>query len=97
MPALVLTNVQPWDAGDYRVVVTNITGARTSTVAHLYVVRPALVTTNVVIDNFDDNKLTGWSVDGHKGQAKLTETNQQFKVWGTGRACTLWTSATQQL
>src|SRR6187431_3677749 len=24
--ALVLANVQPWDAGDYRVVVTNITG-----------------------------------------------------------------------
>ena len=27
---LVLANVQPWDACDYRVVVTNITGARTS-------------------------------------------------------------------
>jgi hypothetical protein len=45
--ALVLANVQPWDAGDYRVVVTNITGARTSAVARLYVMRTALVTTNV--------------------------------------------------
>src|SRR5215475_714454 len=80
--ALVLANVQPWDASDYRVVVTNITGARTSAVARLYVVRPGLVTTNVVIDNFDDDRVTGWTSDGHKGQAKLTETNQQFKVHG---------------
>src|SRR5262245_6424270 len=80
--ALVLANVQPWDAGDYRVVVTNITGARTSAVARLYIVRTPLVTTNVVIDNFDDNKLTGWSPYGGKGQVNLTETNQQFKVWG---------------
>jgi hypothetical protein len=78
----VLANVQPWDACDYRAVVTDITGARTSSVARLYVMRTALVRTNVVIDNFDDNKLTGWNVDGHKGQAKLIETNQQFKVWG---------------
>jgi len=40
------------------------------------------VTTNVVLANFNDNKLTGWSADGHKGQAKLAESNQQFKVWG---------------
>jgi hypothetical protein len=80
--ALVLANVQPWDAGDYRAVVTDITGARTSAVARLYVMRTALVTTNVVIDNFDDNRLTGWIPEGHKGQVKLTETNQQFKVWG---------------
>jgi hypothetical protein len=80
--ALVLASVQPWDASDYRVVVANSAGARTSAVARLYVMRPGLVTTNVVIDNFDDNRPTGWIVDGHKGQAKLTETNQQFKVWG---------------
>jgi hypothetical protein len=80
--ALVLANVQPWDASDYRVVVTNITGARTSIVARLYVVRPGLGTTNVVIDNFDDNRLTGWVPEGGKGQVKLTETNQQFKVRG---------------
>ena len=79
--ALVLTNVQPWDACDYRVVVTNLTGARTSAVARLYVMRPALVTTNVVLDNFDDNKLTGWT-PGSSGDVKLTETNQQLKVWG---------------
>jgi len=42
--ALVLASVQPWDAGDYRVVVTNITGARTSAVARLYVMRPGVVT-----------------------------------------------------
>src|SRR5262245_1481969 len=80
--ALVLANVQPWEACDYRVVVANIAGARTSAVARLYVVRPALVTTNVVIDNFDDNKVTGWTSNGHKGQATLTETNQQFNVRG---------------
>ena len=44
--------------------------------------RQPLVTTNVVIDNFNDNKVTGWIPEGHKGQVKLTETNQQFKVWG---------------
>jgi hypothetical protein len=80
--ALVLVNVQPWDASDYRVVVANSAGARTSAVARLYVVRTPLVTTNVVIDNFDDNRTTGWTTNGHKGQATLTETNQQFKVWG---------------
>jgi hypothetical protein len=80
--ALVLASVQPWDAGDYRVVVTNITGARTSAVARLYVMRTALVTTNVVIDNFDDNQLTGWSSFGGYGQVELTETNQQFRVRG---------------
>src|SRR5262249_1460640 len=73
--ALVLANVQPWDASDYRVVVANSTGARTSAVARLYVVRQPLVTTNVVIDNFNDNKVTGWIPEGHKGQVKLTETN----------------------
>ena len=78
--SFVLANVQPWDAGDYRVVITNITGARTSAVARLYVMRPALVTTKVVLDNFDDNKLTGWSSGG--GQVKLTETNQQLTVHG---------------
>ena len=80
--ALVLANVQPWDASDYRVVVANSAGARTSAVARLYVMRTALVTTNVVIDNFDDNRPTGWIPDGHKGQATLTETNQQFHVRG---------------
>lgn len=48
--ALVLANVQPWDAGDYRVVASNITGARTSAVARLYVMLTAQVTTSVVID-----------------------------------------------
>ena len=81
--ALIVARVQPWDAGDYRVVVTNITGVRTSAVARLYVMRTALVTTNVVIDNFDDNRLTGWLVNPHKGQATLIETNQQFNVHGS--------------
>ena len=79
--ALVLANVQPWDAGDFRVVATNITGARTSAVARLYVMRTALVTTNVVLDNFNDNQLTGW-IPGGLGQVELTETNQQFKSRG---------------
>lgn len=80
--ALVLSNVQPWDAGDFRVVVSSALGVTTSAVARLYVVRPALTTTNLVIDNFDDNKLTSWVSEGHKGQVKLSETNQQFRVWG---------------
>ena len=80
--ALVLTNVQPWDACDYRVVVTNISGARTSAVARLYVMRPALVTTNVVLDNFDDNRLTGWITESSNGNGRLTETNGQLTVRG---------------
>lgn len=80
--ALVLTNVQPWDASDYRVLLGNSLGVVTSAVARLYVVRTPLLTTNVVIDNFDDNRLTGWLSEGHKGQVKLTETDRQFKVWG---------------
>jgi immunoglobulin I-set domain protein len=80
--ALVLAGVQPWDASDYRVLVANSTGARTSAVARLYVMRPGVVTTNVVIDNFDDNRVTGWTANGHKGQATLTESNQQFHVHG---------------
>jgi len=82
--ALVLTNVQPWDACDYRVVITNLTAGRTSAVARLYVMRPALVTTNAVVDNFNDNKLTGWSFMSN-AEGGLTETNQQFKVRGFWR------------
>ena len=77
--ALMLTNVQPWDAWDYRVVVTNLTGSQTSAVAHLYVMSPALLTNRVVLDNFDDNKLTGWTPFFG---AELTETNQQLTVRG---------------
>src|SRR5262245_49833637 len=40
---LVMDNVQLWDACDYRVIVANITGATTSAVAHLYVMRPPLL------------------------------------------------------
>src|SRR5688572_21842734 len=78
--ALVLANVQPWDACDYRVVVTDITGASTSVAARLYVMRTALVTTKVVLDNFDDNRLTGWGTG--PGPVELNETDQQFKVRG---------------
>ena len=76
---LVLTNAQPWDASDYRVFVTNLSGSRTSAVAHLYVMSPALLTNRVVIDNFDDNRLTGWTL--RKGTT-LTETNQQLTLGG---------------
>ena len=78
---LVMTNVQTWDAWDYRVVVTNFSGARTSSVAHLYVMSPALLTNRLVIDNFDDNRLTGWSPWG-PGIHSLTETNQQLVLRG---------------
>jgi len=35
--SLVLTNAQPWDAAGYRVLVTNLSDVRTSTVARLYI------------------------------------------------------------
>jgi len=81
--ALVLANVQPWDACDYRVVVTDITGASPSAVARLYVMRPALVTAKVAIENFDDNQLTGWSTDDGNvgGQVQLNVTDQQLRLW----------------
>jgi hypothetical protein len=64
------------------VVVTNISGARTSAVARLYVMRPALVTTKVVVDNFDDNRLTGWITQSSNGSGLLTETNGQLAMRG---------------
>ncbi|HRY50570.1 MAG TPA: right-handed parallel beta-helix repeat-containing protein [Candidatus Paceibacterota bacterium] len=42
---------------------------------------PVLRTSSVVLDNFDDNKLTKWVTHG-PGQLALFETNQQFTVWG---------------
>jgi hypothetical protein len=56
--ALVVANVRPWDACDYRVVVTDVTGATTSAGARLYVMRPSQVMTRVVLDNFDDNEVS---------------------------------------
>ena len=44
---LVLTNVQPRDDADYRVVVTNTAGATNSTPAHLYVLVPPKITPTV--------------------------------------------------
>lgn len=80
---LSLTNVQSWDAADYRVLVTNISGVRTSAVAHLYVMRFAPVSTNMFVDNFDDNKITNWNLalPGSGVGAALTETNGQFTVY----------------
>jgi hypothetical protein len=76
---LTLTNAQSWDAWDYRVVITNLTGARTSAPAHLYVMGFALPTASASLDNFDDNRLTGW--DSY-GEGVLIESNQQFTVRG---------------
>ena len=75
---LVLTNVQSWDAVDYRVIVTDGGGATNSAVAHLYVMSPALLTNSAVIDDFNDNTLTGWFT--WDGRATLIETNQQYTV-----------------
>ncbi len=46
--SLVLTNIQPADAGNYRVVVSNIAGSVTSTAAALTVIRPPEITTQPV-------------------------------------------------
>jgi len=78
---LTLTNAQTWDAWDYRVIAANLSGACTSTVAHLYVMSPALLTNRVVIDNFNDNRLTGWSLWG-PGTLSLIETTQQLVLRG---------------
>ncbi|MHC1763358.1 MAG: choice-of-anchor Q domain-containing protein [Verrucomicrobiia bacterium] len=79
---LTLTNVQSWDAWDYRAVVTNLTGARTSASARLYVMSFAVPTNKVMLDDFDDNRLTGWSTVGVTGSGVLIESNQQYTVWG---------------
>jgi hypothetical protein len=82
--ALVLTNVQPWDACDYRVVITNITGARTSAVARLHVMRFSPVSTSIFSDNFDDNTLTGWFlIHTSGGTGWIKETNGQFTAYGS--------------
>jgi hypothetical protein len=79
---LTLTNVQPWDAAYYRVVVTNSAGVRTSAEAYLNVQSPAMRTNREVIDNFDDGILTGWNRWSCNGRGQLYETNGQFTVWG---------------
>jgi hypothetical protein len=70
------------------VVATNLSGARTSAVARLYVTLPALRTNRVVIDNFDDNRLTGWSSEGHP--ATILETKQQITVGGYWPGVVTW-------
>ncbi len=77
-PALVLTNVQSWDAWDYRAVVTNPGGAQTSTVAHLYVVCPGLLTNREAIDDFADNRFNGRI----EGRGSVLESNAQFSIFG---------------
>ncbi len=77
--SLVLTNAQPWDAADYRVIVTNFSGTRTSAVASLHVMSPGVLTNRAVLDTFDDNKLTGWTP---YGAGTLIESNQQYTVRG---------------
>jgi hypothetical protein len=78
---LVVVNVRPWDACDYRVVVTDVTGATTSAGARLYVMPPSQVTTKEVLDNFDDNEVSlRWQTDDVP--VELNESNQQFNVRG---------------
>jgi len=68
---LTLTNVQSWDAWDYRAVVSNLAGARISAPAHLYVMSFAAPSAKVLLDNFDDNRLMGWSTAGVTGSGVL--------------------------
>ncbi|MBI4327288.1 MAG: hypothetical protein HY674_18790 [Chloroflexi bacterium] len=44
-------------------------------------IKPPPLNTDVVLDNFDDNRVTGWSTYG-PGTKNLIETNQQFTVRG---------------
>jgi hypothetical protein len=55
-------------------------GARTSIVTHLYVVEPAFLTNRVELDNFDDNRQTGWSAWGTGSNYRIAESNQQLAV-----------------
>ena len=45
-------------------------------------IKPAPVDTRTVLDNFDDNRPTGWNPMSSNGQGKISETNQQFTVRG---------------
>jgi hypothetical protein len=46
-------------------------------------IKPAPVDTRVVLDDFDDNRLSGlWTRMSSNGQGKISETNQQFTVRG---------------
>ena len=76
---LALTDVQISDQADYRVVVSDGSQSVTSAVAHLYVMSFAAVTARTVLDNFDDNRLTGWAT---YGSGLLIESNQQFTARG---------------
>ncbi len=76
---LTVTNVQPWHAMDYRAVLTNLSGARTSAVAHLYALLPPVLTNRMVIENFDDNQRYGWR---EVRPGPISETNHQLAVTG---------------
>jgi hypothetical protein len=77
--SLALTNVQFSDQADYRVVVSDTGGSVTSAAARLYVMSFTAVTSRVVVDSFDDNRLTGWT--SYVGGTRI-ETNQQLTVRG---------------
>jgi hypothetical protein len=52
----------------------------TAPTQHAGTIKPAPVTTTEIVDNFDDNKLTGWDFDDNTSKYAFFETNQQFTV-----------------
>ncbi|MHC1768860.1 MAG: hypothetical protein AB9869_32030 [Verrucomicrobiia bacterium] len=52
------------------------------------VIKPVPVNTAEIVDNFDDNEVTGWTYDDEEIKYTLVETNQQFTV----RASVPWNS-----
>ncbi|MGC3960406.1 MAG: GH25 family lysozyme [Verrucomicrobiota bacterium] len=66
---LTLTNIQPGNAGDYAVVVTNVIGRTTSSVAVL-TVNPLF--TPVFVDNFDINSSASWTVNKSSADSRVT-------------------------
>jgi GH25 family lysozyme M1 (1,4-beta-N-acetylmuramidase) len=59
-PAINITNTQLTDAGNYSLVVTNVSGSATSSVVSLTVYPPQAT---VFFDNFDANTTTSWIVN----------------------------------
>lgn len=79
--ALAITNMQSGDAGNYTVVITNIYGSVTSSVATLTVQVPPLliVSTN---GNFGvSNGSFGFTLAGAPGQTVVTEVSTNLSVW----------------
>ena len=94
--ALILTNVQASDAADYRIVVTNVAGAVTSTVAHLYVIVPPVITSQPVDKAVALGTAASFSVSV-TGTAPLSYQWRQDGVDQAGATTRIFTRSSAQL